>query len=328
MNIQELPLKNSTTRLSYHNTNYRDDPFKRNQAINKCLQTKLKNYGTKNGMSKEFQSNIVKSFYKTQNAYLNSLDIKFNKEELFNTLNSEQFHYSKYMKKSGNRSMIKENPELYKSLLYHTNEYQKVNRFRRMVLSFRLLIAGKYNFKFSRDQYCRCGKYIMFDPPTQELRQWKSYCKKIPGCMLQSSTKEHYQYVYGDDWESFYNERIIKPKNTPERHKIRQLAGRMAYQKRQSNKLTKFHAIGNNEKYLLDKQEEIDNCKIDRNFTVLGYYPDGYCHESNTIYEVYEKYHKHPSMVIKDKIRTENIIECLNCKFVVIWDNEKKSKKS
>ena len=78
--------------------------------------------------------------------------------------------------------------------------------------------------------------------------------------------------------------------------------------------------IGKNEKVLLDKQEQIDNCIIDRSFIVGPYRPDGYCHESNTIYEVYEKHHRWTKHKQKDQQREEYIKEKLNCKFVIIWD--------
>ena len=75
---------------------------------------------------------------------------------------------------------------------------------------------------------------------------------------------------------------------------------------------------GKNEKALIDNQEKIDNCKIDRNFRVIGYVPDGYCHETNTIYEIYESYH---SRQVFDDLKRENqICQHLNCDFVIIWD--------
>ena len=78
---------------------------------------------------------------------------------------------------------------------------------------------------------------------------------------------------------------------------------------------------GTHEKQLLDLQEQSDNCKIDRNFSVLGYFPDGYCRETNTIYEVYEKFHfKDKRQIKRDKIRQKEIQDELNCCFVVIKD--------
>jgi len=79
--------------------------------------------------------------------------------------------------------------------------------------------------------------------------------------------------------------------------------------------------IGNNEKYLLDKQEQIDNCIIERDFKIGPYSPDGYCRETNTIYEVYEKYHYGWQRQIEhDKKRQIYIENKLKCKFVIIKD--------
>ena len=78
--------------------------------------------------------------------------------------------------------------------------------------------------------------------------------------------------------------------------------------------------VGKNEQILLDAQEILDNCKIDRTFKVLGYHPDGYCHETNTIYEVYESYHLRPIQREKDIKRQSLIQKHLQCKFIIIED--------
>jgi hypothetical protein len=82
-----------------------------------------------------------------------------------------------------------------------------------------------------------------------------------------------------------------------------------------------FHSIGNNETKLLDEQEIKDNCKIDRRFKLLGYKPDGYCHETNIIYEVYEKHHNKKKNLKKDLIRQQKIQNFLACDFIIIYDN-------
>ena len=78
---------------------------------------------------------------------------------------------------------------------------------------------------------------------------------------------------------------------------------------------------GINEKDLLDLQEHFDSCKIQRNYEIkdLGYFVDGYCRETNTVYEVYEKYHN--TQVQKDLQREFEIRSHLNCcNFVIIHD--------
>ena len=81
-------------------------------------------------------------------------------------------------------------------------------------------------------------------------------------------------------------------------------------------------SVGRNEKQILDEQEKKDGAKILRQWnTGIGYIVDGYCPETNTIYEVYEKPHSKPMKMEKDKIRQVEICTHLGCKFIIIWDN-------
>jgi len=81
-----------------------------------------------------------------------------------------------------------------------------------------------------------------------------------------------------------------------------------------------FHCmVGKNEDELLNQQEKIDNCTIIRQYQIkeLGYFVDGYCKETNTVYEVYEPFHDRN--VLKDFERECNICNCLGCDFIIIW---------
>jgi very-short-patch-repair endonuclease len=82
----------------------------------------------------------------------------------------------------------------------------------------------------------------------------------------------------------------------------------------------KWCSIGKNETQLLNEQEIKDNCKIIRQFVInkLGYTADGYCKETNTIYEVYESAHE--KRVFQDLKRENEICNLLNCDFIIIWD--------
>jgi len=292
-----------------------------NNCINNCKSTKNKDFIFKRkGRPGQYQREIVEKFYKKQTQQLDSLPIIYSKEEVSKILNDKEYNYTKYFGKAKNRTMLKENPHLYKALYFYTDFYKNNCRNSNFYFTFRLLIAGKYNFNLIREQYCRCGKYITFDPILKQIRK-KSYCK-TPGCTLSANSPNHFKYLYGENWEKkYYDERIVRNMD-PERKKRRQLGGRIAYQKRMSRTDTKFHCIGKREKELLDKQEQLDNCIIDRFFTVIGYYPDGYCHETNTIYEVYEKHHKRESTKERDLIRQKEIQNHLKCDFKIIWDDE------
>jgi very-short-patch-repair endonuclease len=78
--------------------------------------------------------------------------------------------------------------------------------------------------------------------------------------------------------------------------------------------------IGRHEQTLLDTQERIARITILRQYliTKLGYIVDGYCTETNTVYEVYEKYHD--TQVQKDLQREIEICNFLSCDFIIIWD--------
>jgi hypothetical protein len=81
-----------------------------------------------------------------------------------------------------------------------------------------------------------------------------------------------------------------------------------------------FTLTGKHETQLLNEQEHKDNCKILRQYQIkdLGYIVDGYCKESNTVYEVYEKWHR--KKIEHDLKRQKEIEQYLKCKFVAIND--------
>lgn len=79
--------------------------------------------------------------------------------------------------------------------------------------------------------------------------------------------------------------------------------------------------VGKNETELLNEQEKKDGVKILRQWnTGIGYIVDGYCPETNTVYEVYEKHHSSLLQKVRDKNRKREIINYSRCKFVIIWD--------
>lgn len=95
----------------------------------------------------------------------------------------------------------------------------------------------------------------------------------------------------------------------------------------QRNKGRRF--IGNNEVTLLNQYEELHNCKLQRGVLIksLGYIVDGYCKETNTVVEVYERYHFYLEKIKHDKERQDNIVNFLNCDFIIIKDESYYGKK-
>jgi len=279
-------------------------------ANKKRLETNLKKYNRKSAVSHEQQSKTVKKTYnKTKNILENIIQI-YNNNDIINLLNSKKYHFSKYIGKSKNRTMINDNPVLYKSLLHHTNfiEEQKLYGGKHTPLSLRLLITGKYKFNITEDMYCRCKSRLSFDHLKLDFS--KLYCEK---CILPRNSKDHFKYKYGDDWEILYH--LNCKKYTENGYKLG-LKNIKTYLERYGKMICPN--IGKNEHQILNKQEKIDNCIIDRNFIINGLYPDGYCHETNTIYEVYEPFHKW--RVKKDEMRIKYLKELLNCKVKIIYD--------
>jgi len=82
---------------------------------------------------------------------------------------------------------------------------------------------------------------------------------------------------------------------------------------------------GCNEESILNEIEEKDKITIDRNFRLLNFYPDGYCKDTNTIYEIYEQYHKSDKYLKRDDIRRRIIQDYLKCDFFIIWDNKERT---
>jgi Protein of unknown function (DUF559) len=92
-------------------------------------------------------------------------------------------------------------------------------------------------------------------------------------------------------------------------------------QRRFRNGWNGWCAVGRHETQLLDLQEKLDRCNIQRQFLIkdLGYIVDGYCHETNTVYEVYEPHHVKQEQ--HDRNRQTEICRQLNCNFKIIKDN-------
>ncbi len=85
-----------------------------------------------------------------------------------------------------------------------------------------------------------------------------------------------------------------------------------------------YPTIGKNEKQILDNIEKEQGIKIERQHPVIGYFVDGYCRETNTIYEVDERHHfdTEGNLLEQDIQREENIREHLICSVVRIRDEK------
>jgi len=80
--------------------------------------------------------------------------------------------------------------------------------------------------------------------------------------------------------------------------------------------------LGTNEIRILNYIEMTKNIKLKKQYSIDGYFIDGYCVETNTAYEVDEKHHHSEKNKQRDKEREEYIKEKLNCKFVRLDENK------
>lgn len=283
------------------------------QSAEKRKQTNLLKYGSITPYSPEDHIHHVKKGYSKIQEKLDQIliDDFYPQDQLSLILNDSKFHYTKYIGKSKNRTMINDDPILYKSLLYHTEFIDKNQLYGNyhVPLSLRLLIAGKLQFCLTDEHYCLCKKTLSFDH--KQLNFSKNYCKH---CLLPRNSKEHFKIKYGIGWEKHY---LI---NCEKIRINKRYMGRLRISK-DLQRYGKIYCpnIGKNEKTLLDQQEQIDNCKIERNKTIRGYVADGYCQETNTVYEVYEHYHRYQKEY--DTTRMKEIQDFLKCSFKIIYDH-------
>ena len=234
------------------------------------------------------------------------------KEETYDLLKNEQ--YKEYMGKSGSYKMSYKNPSLYKSILYYTKEYEQLCA-GKMYFSCRLQLIGLFNYNIDRNYFCKCGQRLNYDK-SKQIFTYRGFCRK---CLIFPNSKEWFKYKYLDNWEEeykkYYNREDIK--------NINSLRSRMAIQHKIKRGIKGFINKGLNETKILDHFEIVLNIKIDRDYHVLGYHPDGYCHETNTIYEVYERHHLYEDKMKYDIKRQNEITNHLKCNFVIIYDDRK-----
>jgi hypothetical protein len=268
---------------------------------NKCSATSRANtnmckYGCRTPSKREDIISRRISEHKKLTKELALLDV-YTKVNTVKLLNSPKYIYKKYFGKAKNRTMIKDDPRLYKSLV-HWSDIIIGDLSNRKPLSLRLYIMGEYKGIINDDMTCHCGNRLNFDPALQTFS--KQFCST---CKNEEISMENFEQAYGVDWF--------------DRYKIYKAARYDAYFKAMDSRHIKA-PIGINETKILDTKAASDNCKIIRSRRILNYIVDGYCEETNTIYEVYEYHHKKHKG--RDKKRLQNIIAEMNCNVEIIFD--------
>lgn len=265
-------------------------------------------------MNPSLSSNYIKISRSISNNY-NQLKDKLNTVEIYPELEFKKILSNTdldcYKGKAKHRTLIKNDIRLYKSIITYTDQFKKENNLQDIKTHWveRLLICQN-NFILDSYMVCQCGKSSAFDKQTQKFS--KKFC---PKCRISSCSKEWFKFTYGDEWELKYKEY-----HTDEyRLKRRKQVGRKSWFIRKGQKFNGCLCRGKNETKILDFIEKKHNTILERGKHINGYYVDGYCPINNIVYEVYEHYHKYQKQY--DDIRRIDIMNFLNCKFVILYDN-------
>lgn len=207
----------------------------------------------------------------------------------------ESNYYKNFFGRAKNRTLIKQNPKLYKSIIFHTDVLEK---------SFKKQCSYKGSYNFSnrirfiveRDydlstMRCQCGKRVTW---TKYCRFCPEYHKTQTGKKHTSETKKKMR-VSTLKYLSETNGQVIPRYNKKSIKLIEEFGNTHGYSFR--------HAENGGEVFLRD----------------LGYWLDAYDEKNNVVLEVYEKRHyKNGKLKTRDIQREAEIKNFLGCKLFTI----------
>lgn len=181
--------------------NERRDKVKHRQSVKKTYED-----GHRKIASGRDRVNIS---YKNQKEVLDSIDELYSLQETISLLKPV---YKRYFGKAGNRTLIKDDPKLYKSLKYHTGELRgKSNT--QLRFTGELVFLCEYDGDISRLQCSvnECGDIVSYNP------ERKKFIKRCNRHYLKYGSKRYFKENYPDNWEeelqkflSFNNVRYSK----------------------------------------------------------------------------------------------------------------------
>lgn len=241
-----------------------------------------------NPLNKIKNRKIIDNGYDKINSILNSIDILYSPEETRLLLSNNDFYKTLYGK-AKNRTLIKLNPKLYKSILYHTNVLNNLNVYGISGFTRRLEFIVHFNYNLDLLK-CNCGKSYTFNKrcrycplPRLEFRPHKQESKQ----KIRLSTIKYLSNIKGQ----------LAPRYNKNSIPIIEQYGK-------ENGYNFQHAENGGEFYISD----------------LGYWVDAYDVKNNIVLEIDEKHHfmKNGEYTLKDKIRQDEIEKYLGCKFIRI----------
>jgi len=229
---------------------------------------------------------------------LSNIDEFYTIKQTIHLLNTD-YYYKNYFGRARNRTMIKRNPKLYKSIYEHTDiletTFKKYNKYK-----------GWYNFKYRmvflvdnggdiNTLKCECGRTY----------NWTKYCRFCPNPKKTWLGKTH----------------------TDVTKKIQRIST-LQYLSKTNGQLTPRYNI-NSIPIIEAKAKELGITDLQHaenggefHIKDLGYWVDGYSKEKNIVIEYDERHHfRNDKIKVKDIQRQNEIETHLNCKFIRIRCN-------
>jgi hypothetical protein len=212
------------------------------------------------------------------------------------TMLKKNNYFEKFLGKARNRTMLKENPVLYKAIMHHTSELEDVFKLQNTYKTswnfshrIRFIVEHDVNIKGLK---CVCGKKYT----------WATYCRYCP-----------------DYKKSFLGKTHI------EETKRKQRLSTLEYLKKQNGQLAPRYnrdSIGHIEEYGKAHNLTFMHAENGGEYFIggLGYFLDGYDPINNVAIEFDEKHHFDPDGQLKekDRQREKQITDLLGCRFIRI----------
>lgn len=244
--------------------------------------------------------NYVKEGWESSKNILNEIDELYSIDETIELLNTT-YYYKDYFGRAKNRTMLKNNPKLYKSIYHHTKTLEDI-------LSTQGTYKGKYNFKYRmkflveydaniENLKCECGKRY----------NWTNYCRYCPEPKKTWVGRTHTNHTKRKQRISTLKYLNSVNGQTIPRYNINSIP--LIENKAKELGITDIQHAENGGEYYIKE---------------LGYFVDGYSEERNIVIEVDEPHHFDSNDELKqDDINRQTEIEnLLGCEFVRIRYND------
>jgi very-short-patch-repair endonuclease len=256
---------------------------------------------------KTAKTNAAQKQWNSCKSELSNIKNYYSKEETIQKLKNI---YKKYLGKSGNRKLIKDDKKLYLSVFKHTNELDSLN---------------KNLNKFSMRLHILIHNHEIMCPIHNKLKHWKFIngqfkitCKE---CKPKYPSKDWFLKTYGNEWEKYYVDRKLKLKKIKTNSlswyikKYGEKLGGEKYVKSVELKLNRLTELKAN------RYSQISQELFWEIYNQLNDISNVYFHELNKefVIKIPEKYNYNKTVMIVDFIQNNNIIE-YNGEY---WHNKK-----